>query len=100
MNKAELVDAIVKKTGETKRKTEGYLDAFVETVMEEVAKGGKVSVVGFGSFERRHREARMGRNPARVNLFRSRQKTILRLPPERASGRRLAGNTVLFLFPC
>lgn len=63
MNKAELVDAIVKKTGETKRKTEGYLDAFVETVMEEVAKGGKVSVVGFGSFERRHREARMGRNP-------------------------------------
>ncbi|MBD3167674.1 hypothetical protein GF324_13825 [bacterium] len=63
MNKAELVDAIAKKTGETKRKTEGFVDAFVETVMDTVAKGEKVSVVGFGNFERKHREARKGRNP-------------------------------------
>ncbi|HEB84802.1 MAG TPA: HU family DNA-binding protein [Bacteroidetes bacterium] len=63
MNKAELVDAIAKATGETKRKTEGFLDAFVETVVGAVAKGNKVSIVGFGNFERKHRDARKGRNP-------------------------------------
>ncbi len=63
MNKADLVDAIAKKTNETKRKTEGFIDAFVETVMETVAKDDKVSIVGFGSFEKKHRDARKGRNP-------------------------------------
>lgn len=63
MNKAELVDAIAKKTGETKRMTEGFVDAFTETIMDAVAKGEKVSIVGFGNFEKKHREARTGRNP-------------------------------------
>ncbi len=63
MNKAELVDAIAKKTGETKRLSEGFVDAFVKTVVETVGKGEKVSIVGFGSFEKKHREARTGRNP-------------------------------------
>jgi len=63
MNKAELVDALAKKTGETKRMNEGFVDAFVETVIETVAKGEKVSIVGFGSFEKKHRSARSGRNP-------------------------------------
>ncbi|MBZ0264665.1 HU family DNA-binding protein [bacterium] len=65
MNKAELVDAIVGMMGEntTKRKAEGFIDAFTATVMEAVSKGDKVSIVGFGSFEKRHREARKGRNP-------------------------------------
>ncbi len=63
MNKSELVDAIVAKSGETKRKTEGFLEAFIETIVETIAKGEKISVVGFGSFERRHRDARKGRNP-------------------------------------
>ncbi len=63
MNKAELVDAIAKETGETKRSAEKFLNAFVDTVMGAVAKGEKVSVVGFGNFERKKREARKGRNP-------------------------------------
>ncbi len=63
MNKAELVDAIAKETGETKRSAEKFLNAFVDTVMGAVAKGDKVSVVGFGNFERKKREARKGRNP-------------------------------------
>lgn len=63
MNKAELVDAIAKKTGETKRLSEGFVDAFVETVINAVSKGEKVSIVGFGSFEKKRREARTGRNP-------------------------------------
>ena len=63
MNKAELVEAVVGMTGDTKRKTEDFIDAFTKTVMEAVAKGDKVSIVGFGNFERRHRGERKGRNP-------------------------------------
>ncbi len=63
MNKAELVDAVAKKTGQTKRMTEGFVDAMIETVMDSVSKGDKVSIVGFGSFEKRDRKARTGRNP-------------------------------------
>jgi DNA-binding protein HU-beta len=63
MNKAELVDAVAKKTGETKRLTEGFLDAMVDTITKSVATGEKVSIVGFGSFEKKTRGARTGRNP-------------------------------------
>ncbi len=63
MNKAELVEAMAKATGETKRSTEAFLNAFVNTVTKAVAKGDKVSIVGFGNFERKKREARKGRNP-------------------------------------
>ncbi|MCB2211150.1 HU family DNA-binding protein [bacterium] len=63
MNKAELVDVIAKKTDQTKRATEGFLDAFLDAVTKAVAKGDKVSIVGFGSFEKKKREARTGRNP-------------------------------------
>ncbi len=63
MNKAELVDAVAAKTGETKRAAEGFLNSFVEIVTDAVAKGEKVSVVGFGNFEQKKREARKGRNP-------------------------------------
>ena len=63
MNKAELVDAVAKATGETKRSSERFLNAFVETVTGAIANGEKVSIVGFGNFERKRREARKGRNP-------------------------------------
>ena len=61
MNKSELVDAIVAKTGETKKATEATLNAFLETVVSALQKGEKVQLVGFGTFE--VRERRKGRNP-------------------------------------
>jgi len=63
MNKSELISAIVEKTGQTKKATEQTLEATFEAIAEELAKGGKVQLVGFGSFEVKHREARTGRNP-------------------------------------
>ena len=63
MNKAELVAAIAAKTGDTKKGAEATINAFVNTVMESLAKGDKVQLVGFGSFEVRKRAARKGRNP-------------------------------------
>ncbi len=63
MNKTELIAAIAAKTGETKKDAEATLNAFVNVVSETLAKGDKVQLVGFGSFEVRKRAARKGRNP-------------------------------------
>ena len=63
MNKAELVEAMATKTGETKKATEASLNAFIEVVTEALKKGDKVQLVGFGSFEVRKRASRKGRNP-------------------------------------
>jgi DNA-binding protein HU-beta len=64
MNKAELIRALSDKTGLTKADTEKTLNAFVETVMDTLADGQDVALVGFGTFKRSHRSARQGRNPA------------------------------------
>ena len=63
MNKGELVDKIAQKATVTKKQADAVLTAAIETIMEAVSEGDKVTLVGFGSFERRHRKAREGRNP-------------------------------------
>lgn len=63
MNKSELVDAIVEKTDTTKAEADAIVTATIESIMESVASGEKVSLTGFGSFEPRDRKARDGRNP-------------------------------------
>lgn len=62
MNKADLVAAVAEKTGMTKKDSEKVLNAFVEAIQEALAKGDKVSLVGFGTFEVRERAERVGRN--------------------------------------
>ncbi|MDD5720182.1 MAG: HU family DNA-binding protein [Candidatus Krumholzibacteria bacterium] len=72
MNKSELIDALMKKTGLNKRQAVGAIDALFSTsddkkktgiIAAEIAKGEKISLTGFGTFERRARKARQGRNP-------------------------------------
>ena len=63
MNKTELVDAIAKKTELSKKDAEKALKAFTDVVAEELAKGEKIQLVGFGTFEVAERPAREGRNP-------------------------------------
>ena len=63
MNKAELVDAISEKIDTSKRETDTILTAVLEEIMAAVASDNKVTLVGFGSFEPRERQAREGRNP-------------------------------------
>ncbi|MBR5931808.1 MAG: HU family DNA-binding protein [Lachnospiraceae bacterium] len=63
MNKVELVEAMAKKTGLSKKDAEAALKAFIDTVEFEVKKGRKVQLVGFGTFEVSKRAARKGRNP-------------------------------------
>lgn len=63
MNRAELVDAIVKSTGVSKKDTEAVLKAFVDTTQKTVKKGDALTLVGFGTFAQSKRKARTGRNP-------------------------------------
>ncbi len=63
MNKSDLVAAMSAKTGDTKKNSEATLNAFIDVVTAALAKGEKVQLVGFGSFETRKRAARKGRNP-------------------------------------
>ena len=63
MNKIELVSAIAEKTELSKKDAEKALKAFIETVTDELKKGDKVQLIGFGTFEVAKRAARECRNP-------------------------------------
>lgn len=63
MNKAELVAAVAEKTALSKKDSEKAVNAAFEAIAEALAQGGKVQLVGFGSFETKARNARIGRNP-------------------------------------
>ena len=63
MNKSELIDAIAARTELSKAASGKALDAVIEAVVEAVAAGDTVSLVGFGSFKSSERAAREGKNP-------------------------------------
>ena len=63
MNNTELIAAAAESTGLTKKDTEKVLNAALESIAAALAQGDKVQISGFGSFEVKEREARVGRNP-------------------------------------
>ena len=63
MNKVELIAQIAEKSGLSKKDAEKALAATVDAITEAVSNGDRVQLVGFGSFEVKQREARVGRNP-------------------------------------
>ena len=63
MNKQELIAAMAEQADISKKQAEDALKAFTDIVMQEVSKGGKVQLMGFGTFEVSERAARKGRNP-------------------------------------
>lgn len=63
MTKSELITSIAEKTGLTKKSSEEALGAVIDTIAEALAKGEKVQLVGFGTFEVRERAERTGINP-------------------------------------
>ena len=63
MNKTELVAAMAEQTNLSKKDAEAALKAFIDVVSEELKKGEKIQLVGFGTFEVSERAAREGRNP-------------------------------------
>lgn len=63
MNKSEMIDALAEKTGTSKVKAGEHIDATIEIIKAALAKGDKVQLIGFGTFEVGSRAARTGRNP-------------------------------------
>ena len=63
MNKGELVAALAAKTELTKKDSEAALNALIDVIGETIAKGEKVQLIGFGTFEAKNRPARTARNP-------------------------------------
>lgn len=63
MNKTELIAAVAEKAEISKKDSEKALKAFIDVVTDELKAGGKIQLVGFGTFEVSERAAREGRNP-------------------------------------
>ena len=63
MNKAELIEAMAKQSGLSKKDAEKALNAFTDTVSKTLKKKDKVQLIGFGTFETTKRAARTGKNP-------------------------------------
>lgn len=63
MNKEQLVKAIAVETNISQKEISSVLNSFTETIVETVATGEKVTLIGFGSFEPRSRKERLGVNP-------------------------------------
>lgn len=82
MNKTELIAAVAEKTGLTKKDAERVINATIETITSSLVKGDKVQVSGFGIFEVKAREARVGRNPRTKETI---QIPATRLPAFKAS---------------
>ena len=64
MYKKELVDAVAERTLLSKKQAQAVVDGFVDTITDQLARHGNVSLIGFGRFEVRQREATSGRNPS------------------------------------
>jgi DNA-binding protein HU-beta len=67
MNKAALIEKIAEKTGAGKKLSESMVNSMVDIIIEELRKGGEVSITGFGTFETMTRYARGGVNPQKPN---------------------------------
>ena len=77
MNKSELLVSISEKSGLKKSESEKALNAMIETITETLAKGEKVQLVGFGTFETRDIKAREGRNPRKPD-------EVIKIPASKA----------------
>lgn len=82
MNKTELIAAVAEKAGLTKKDAERVVNATVDVIAESLVKGDKVQISGFGIFEAKTREARVGRNPRTKQTI---QIPATRLPVFKAS---------------
>lgn len=76
MNKEELVQEVAKKAKATQKEAAEVVNALMDTIQKTVAKGKKVTLVGFGTFEARKRAARTGRNPQTGKEIKIAAKTV------------------------
>lgn len=80
MNKAELIESLETRLGGKKAASDA-LEAVLDVIIREVAKGGKVSITGFGTFEKVARAARTGRNPRTGDVVPIRKTSVPKFKP-------------------
>src|SRR5215212_6681467 len=68
VNKSGLITEVAKRTGASKADVSRFLEATMGTIRENVAKGNRVALSGFGTFERKHRNKRVARNPRKPDV--------------------------------
>ncbi len=81
MNKSQLIDAMAADAGITKAQAKKALDSFLNNVENTLKKGGKVTLIGFGTFYVQTRKAREGRNPATGEKIKIPAKTVVKFKP-------------------
>lgn len=81
MNKGDLIDSIAKSAKVTKTQAGDALDAFLGAVTTTLSKGGKVTLVGFGTFSTSKRAARTGRNPRTGKEIKIKAKKVAKFKP-------------------
>ncbi|MET6999049.1 HU family DNA-binding protein [Chitinophaga defluvii] len=84
MNKAELIDKLAKDSGITKTQANEALDSFTKAVADTLKKGGKVTLVGFGTFSVSKRAARNGRNPQTGQIIKIKAKKVAKFKAGKA----------------
>lgn len=78
MNKAELIEAIAKETGLSKKNVDAALKSFINVVSDTLQQKDKVQLIGFGTFETAERAARTGRNPANGEPLKIKASTLVK----------------------
>jgi DNA-binding protein HU-beta len=81
MNKGDLVEKIATATGISKTSAAGAIDAFVNSVTSTLKKGGRVTLVGFGTFSVSQRKARNGRNPQTGGVIKIAARRVAKFTP-------------------
>mgnify|MGYP001170352147 FL=1 len=84
MNKSELVEAIAKDARITKSQAQDALNSFTKNVGDSLKNGGKVTLVGFGTFSTSQRAARIGRNPQTGQTINISARRVARFAPGKA----------------
>lgn len=84
MNKGDLIEAVAANTQESKAQAQQMVDAVLECITQGVNRDGKVSIAGFGAFEKKHRAARKGINPATKQPIEIKASTTVGFKPAQA----------------
>ncbi|MEO8065784.1 MAG: HU family DNA-binding protein [Candidatus Doudnabacteria bacterium] len=85
MTKSETLNALAEKLGKTRKEAGEILDAVVSLAYDEVKKSGEFTIPGLGKLLKKHREARMGRNPATGESIKIAAKTVVKFRVAKAA---------------
>lgn len=85
MTKSEVLNAVAEKTGKSRKEVAEFIDTLVGVAYEETKKSGEFTIPGLGKLLKKHREARMGRNPATGESIKIAAKTVVKFRVAKAA---------------